>query len=161
MQAVIVGEPIDGAEPDVTNRRHGSLPEKVRRFHQAKLERTFLLEGAAHNRRQTRDDILQVCLHRVQRLGRRDLRHRQLVIEPLLRGLERGESSPVELRDGWAFCGKPSQAVNNDGSFTPPPAGMVFVVALGIIVILTGLVLIFAQSMRTEALASAKKAVSP
>lgn len=35
--------------------------------------------------------------------------------------------------------------------------GMVFFVALGIIVILTGLVLIFAQSMRTEALASANR----
>ncbi|HEX4053968.1 MAG TPA: type II secretion system protein GspK [Tepidisphaeraceae bacterium] len=35
--------------------------------------------------------------------------------------------------------------------------GMVFVIALGIIVVLTGLVLVFAQSMRTDALASANR----
>src|SRR3954470_11759264 len=34
---------------------------------------------------------------------------------------------------------------------------MIFVTALGVVVILTGLVLVFAQSMRTEAIASANR----
>src|SRR5947209_16435905 len=35
--------------------------------------------------------------------------------------------------------------------------GMIFVTALGVVVILTGLVLVFAQSMRTEAIASVNR----
>jgi type II secretory pathway component PulK len=55
-----------------------------------------------------------------------------------------------------------SHARMNPRCCAPPPKtarrrGMVFVTALGIIVILTGLVLVFAQSMRTEALASANR----
>ncbi len=40
---------------------------------------------------------------------------------------------------------------------SPRHRGMIFVTALGIIIILTGLVLVFAQSMRTENLASANR----
>jgi hypothetical protein len=46
----------------------------------------------------------------------------------VFRGLERGEISPDELRDGWAFCGKPFQAVDNNARLTSAPKGMVFVV---------------------------------
>lgn len=42
-------------------------------------------------------------------------------------------------------------------SFSPRRRGAIFITALGIIVILSGLMLVFAQNMRTEALASANR----
>ncbi len=55
---------------------------------------------------------------------------RKTVLAPtaVYRGLNRGDKAPQPLRDGWAICGKPGRAYDNDGQPVPPPAGMVYVV---------------------------------
>lgn len=44
------------------------------------------------------------------------------------RGLQRGDDAPKRLREGWAICGKPNRACDNDGKLVPAPPGMVFMV---------------------------------
>ncbi len=44
------------------------------------------------------------------------------------RGLNRGSRAPQRLRDGWAVCGKPSRAYDNDGRAAGSPPGMLYMV---------------------------------
>lgn len=55
---------------------------------------------------------------------------RKVVLAPtaIYRGLKRGEKAPKRLREGWAICGKPNRACDNEGRLVPPPPGMVFMV---------------------------------
>lgn len=55
---------------------------------------------------------------------------RSTVLAPtqVFRELKRGDGGHDNLRDGWAFCGKPRWAVDNTGRRIQPPEGMVFVV---------------------------------
>lgn len=55
---------------------------------------------------------------------------RKVLLAPtaIYRGLKRGEDAPARLRDGWAICGKPNRACDNDGRLIQPPPGMVFMV---------------------------------
>jgi len=55
---------------------------------------------------------------------------RKVLLAPtaIYRGLKRGDDAPARLRDGWAICGKPNRACDNDGRLIPPPVGMVFMV---------------------------------
>jgi len=55
---------------------------------------------------------------------------RKAVLAPtaIYRGLTRGAKAPKRLREGWAICGKPNRACDNDGRLIPVPPGMVFMV---------------------------------
>jgi hypothetical protein len=55
---------------------------------------------------------------------------RRTVLAPtqVFRDLKRGPVCPENLREAWAFCGKPRRAVDNSGQPVPAPDGMVFVV---------------------------------
>ncbi len=55
---------------------------------------------------------------------------RKVVLAPtaVYRGLMRGEHAPKRLREGWAICGRPNRACDNDGHLIPTPPGMVFMV---------------------------------
>lgn len=55
---------------------------------------------------------------------------RRTVLAPMqvFRELKRGEGCQDNLREAFAFCGKPRRAVDNSGRSVPPPADMVFVV---------------------------------
>jgi hypothetical protein len=55
---------------------------------------------------------------------------RKAVLAPtsVFKGLRRGDGSPPEVDDGWAFCGKPRHAFRNDGSACPAAPGMVYLV---------------------------------
>lgn len=44
------------------------------------------------------------------------------------RGLKRSSDAPATLRDGWAICGKPSRAYDNEGRAEPAPPGMLYMV---------------------------------
>ncbi len=46
----------------------------------------------------------------------------------VFKGLNRGNDCPADLKTGWAICGKPRRAYDNQGNATPAPAGMVYVV---------------------------------
>lgn len=55
---------------------------------------------------------------------------RKVMLAPtaVYRGLMRGDKAPKRLREGWAICGKPNRACDNDGLLIPSPPGMVFMV---------------------------------
>src|SRR5262249_49745889 len=55
---------------------------------------------------------------------------RKTVLAPtaVYRGLNRGEKAPARLKDGWAICGKPNRAYDNEGRKRQPPAGMLYAV---------------------------------
>jgi len=55
---------------------------------------------------------------------------RKVVLAPtaVYRDLRRGDKAPKRLRNGWAICGKPNRACDNDGRLIPIPPGMVFMV---------------------------------
>jgi hypothetical protein len=55
---------------------------------------------------------------------------RKTVLAPtaVYRGLKRGEKAPPRVANGWAICGKPNRAYDNDGHKLPPPADMLFMV---------------------------------
>lgn len=55
---------------------------------------------------------------------------RQTILAPtsVFRGLKRGDDCSERVNEGWAFCGKPRQAFDNDGKPFPAPEGMVYLV---------------------------------
>jgi hypothetical protein len=55
---------------------------------------------------------------------------RKTVLAPtaVYRGLKRGEKAPPRVANGWAICGKPNRAYDNDGRKVPPPADMLYTV---------------------------------
>jgi hypothetical protein len=61
-----------------------------------------------------------------------ELQHcaRKTVLAPTLvfRGLKRGDDSLGKVNEGWAFCGKPRQAYDNDGNPFSAPEGLVYLV---------------------------------
>ncbi len=54
---------------------------------------------------------------------------RKTILAPtsVFKGLSRGEDCPSDLREGWAFCGKPRQTFDNQGNAVSAPAEMVYV----------------------------------
>ncbi len=55
---------------------------------------------------------------------------RKTILAPtaIYRGLNRGDDAPKRLREGYAICGKPNRACDNEGKLVTAPAGMVFMV---------------------------------
>jgi hypothetical protein len=55
---------------------------------------------------------------------------RKTVLAPtaVYRGLKRGDKEPPRLANGWAICGKPNRAYDNDGRKVQPPADMLYMV---------------------------------
>jgi hypothetical protein len=55
---------------------------------------------------------------------------KQTLLAPtrVYRGLNRGSEAPQTLRQGWAVCGKPSRAYDNDGGAVPAQSGMLYMV---------------------------------
>jgi hypothetical protein len=55
---------------------------------------------------------------------------RKAVLAPtaVYRGLNRGEKAPLQVANGWAICGKPNRAYDNDGRKVLPPADMLYMV---------------------------------
>jgi hypothetical protein len=55
---------------------------------------------------------------------------RKTILAPtaVYRGLNRGDQAPKRLREGYAICGKPNRACDNDGKLVAVPQGMVFMV---------------------------------
>lgn len=55
---------------------------------------------------------------------------RKTILAPtsVFKGLNRGDDCPNVLKEGWAFCGKPRVAYDNQGRAFPAPSGMVYMV---------------------------------
>lgn len=55
---------------------------------------------------------------------------RKTVLAPtaVYRGLKRGEKAPPRVANGWAICGKPNRAYDNEGRKLSPPTDMLYMV---------------------------------
>ena len=89
MQVRVVGQLVDRLEPYVPARLLGRRRDQVHRLDGPDFERPFVRDEAPHLVRHLREDLGRDLAHVREPLGRRHVRHRHGVLEPLLGRLER------------------------------------------------------------------------
>lgn len=117
------GRPVSDAEVRFKLGESSDTSREQERAKNRDAARPLVFRVARHDLDSLKNQPAYVT-HNLLRCARRTLFNPTAIY----RGLQRGDQTPPRLRDGWAICGKPNRACDNDGRSVAVPPGMLFAV---------------------------------